>query len=116
MPEVGELKPEMVISAIAEITNKKYKLTIDQYEGLTKSGVDWLNKFLLGRGRGMKVTDQTGGFPDIDKINQEWNNSREDNISGKSSIFIENVHVRPQVKDLGLLKKSYRILFDPRFL
>lgn len=99
------------------VSNLKYKLTFDKNEPLTLSGLQWLLKLLKHNGRGFKIYDQTGKFPDIDEIKDEWDKSMiSHNDIGTISFFIENNGIVPGIKENNIIKTPYKILFDTRFL
>lgn len=94
------------------VANKRYKLVLDRDEGLTDDGITWLLKLIKSGGRGFTVTDNTGKFPDYDVTHDEWKKAKYMREPGGTSIFIENRVYKPGIKEDGLIKSSYRILFD----
>lgn len=59
-------------------------------EPLTQNGINWLCNLIRDGGRGLKLTDQTGNYPDSNTIRQEWINAKYNGGHGNTSIMFEN--------------------------
>ncbi len=73
---------------VAKKLNKSFVLP--DTEPLTQDGINWLCNLIKDKGRGLKLSDQTGNFPDVDSIHQEWLNAKYNGGHGNTSIMFEN--------------------------
>lgn len=81
----------MVTALIAFITQRlKKKIIIDPQEPLTPEGFRWLYTLLAAGGRGLKITDQTGNFPNKEELKSEWLKYMNKTGHGQTAITIES--------------------------
>ena len=82
--------PGAVTALVAFYTHVlRNKLVIDHTEQLTDSGIKWLCSLIRAGGRGLKLTDQTGKYPNADMLYFEWEKAMADE-NGPTSIIIES--------------------------
>ena len=123
LTNIGGLATMIVMGLCAE----GIKFIIPKTEKLTKSGFDWLKKLLSVNGRGrLEITDQFGEFPDIRKLQSEWNDAYLGDEPGPTEIFIEakssklndwlTENTRQHKENNGLLKPYYIFYGDERIL
>jgi len=123
LTNVGGLATSIIMALCGE--GKKFIIT--KTEKLTKSGFAWLKKLLLVNGRGrLKITDQTGEYPDIRKLQSEWNDAYLGDEYGSTEIFIEakskkltewlSENTRQHKENHNLLKPYYIFYGDEKIL
>lgn len=83
-------QPGAITALVAFYTHVlKNKLVMDRTEQLTDSGIKWLCSLIRAGGRGLKLTDQTGKYPNADMLYSEWEKAMT-NENGPTSIIIES--------------------------
>lgn len=69
----------------------KRNFMINREEPMTKHGKDWIISLIKSGGRGVKLRDQNGNYPDPDVIEREWLWSKENwGASGPTEIYFES--------------------------
>lgn len=101
MENLTKLKGSITALVIFVTSKLHLKLIIPNTEPLTYFGLTWLYKLIKGRGRGLKLSDQSGNFPDEKMITAEWYRAQEDFVNGSvtngpTAIFIENKNILKQ--------------------
>lgn len=69
----------------------KRSLIIPSDERLSQDGLRWLMSIVKHGGRGLKISDQNGNYPNPDDIFPEWDAARIDDVFGPTSITFESV-------------------------
>lgn len=83
--------PGAITALIGFYVHKLNKpLAIDASEQFSSDGINWLCKLIKAGGRGLKLTDQTGNYPDADEVYAEWQKAMRSDMPGKTSIVIES--------------------------
>lgn len=71
------------------------RVLIEKDEPFTPEGIQWLCSLIKSGGRGLKISDQNGNFPDADLLYAEWAGAMKSNDhGGPSQLTIENVLTR----------------------
>jgi hypothetical protein len=85
----------------------KRSFVINRYEPLTVHGKDWVISLIKSGGRGIKLKDQNGNYPDPAIIEKEWLWSKENwGASGPTEIYFESkmgTHRFPKKSDNRLM-------------
>jgi hypothetical protein len=72
------------------IVNKLGKqIVIPETEPFTLSGINWLCKLIKDGGRGIKITDNYGNYPDHNAIRQEWIQSKYTGNYGSTRLIFD---------------------------
>ena len=100
----------LVTALIAFCVGEYGPMTFTSDEPFSPEGFKWLKSFLKSNGRGMTVVDQTGKFPDIDQIEQEWNTAMT-GPAGSTSITISEGYVR-RFSKIDLVPRTYYINYQ----
>ena len=104
-----------ITALIAFIISKmKLKLVILNSEKLTYDGLTWLCRLIQSNGRGLKLSDQFGKFPNAKALESEWHKAKDDYICGPTTVFIENknIHDKPIFESRGLIKPLCSFIRD----
>ena len=84
-----------VTALIGFLTHRlKMKLKISKFEQLSTLGFSWLKSLLLAKGRGLTITDQSGKFPDVEKLESEWIAAMQGIEHGPTEIIFESKMTR----------------------
>jgi hypothetical protein len=98
------------------INNQKLKFVIAKDEPLTYNGLQWVISSIRSSRNLFSIHDQNNNVLDAKRLYDEWENSKNNNASGETSIFIESTSIKPYDKifesSSGLLKNIYRIIND----
>jgi hypothetical protein len=97
------------------INEQKLKFVITKDEPLTHSGLKWIISAIQSSRSLFRIRDQDGNAPPA-KLYDEWIRSKNENMEGSTSIYIESTE-RPVYNKIfeapsGFMKNSYRILKD----
>ena len=65
------------------------KMVIPKFDKWTHKGMTWLTNSIAAGGRGLRYTDNTGVTPDCAAVWDEWEDNRQNQTPGRTSIFIE---------------------------
>ncbi len=114
-------KPGFVTALVIFVVHElKLPLKLSNSEELTSNGLNWLLLLLAANGRGMKITGQTGRFPDSELIEHEWNNAltSNDDWYGPTAIFFESNNTFKFLKNAEdkRIMRTTKIIGDLRLL
>ena len=103
-----------LISFVVHTLNRPLKITSD--EPLTGDGLDWIVSLIKAGGRGLKLTDQRGNYPNAAAIKDEWY-SLDPDEQGPSEIIIEGkTSLRRINQNVGMLMPVYIWIGDNSIL
>lgn len=85
--------PGLVTALIAFSVKEYGPMRFGKFEPFSPEGFKWLKSFLKNNGRGMKVVDQTGNFPDIVSLEKEWKTAMT-GTAGPTSLTISEGYIR----------------------
>jgi hypothetical protein len=102
----------LVTALIAFIAHRlKKPVIISASESLSPDGFKWLYSLLNAGGRGLKITDQTGKFPDKEQLKAEWQSAMISDSHGPTEIVIESTMTR----HFRTMEQFDKLLFKPTF-
>jgi hypothetical protein len=102
----------LVTALVAFIAHRlKRPVVISSSEQLSPAGFKWLYSLLNAGGRGLKITDQTGKFPDKENLKAEWKNAMKSDTHGPTRIVIESTMKR----HFRTIEEFDRLIFKPTF-
>lgn len=96
--------PGYVTALVAFYTHELgNKLLIDKSEQFSPSSIKWLCSLIRAGGRGLRLTDQTGNYPNAELLYKEWETTMRSSSHGPTSIIIESAITRRLYKRSDLL-------------
>ena len=103
-----------LISFIVHKLNRTLKITSN--EPLTGDGLDWIVSLIKASGRGLKLTDQSGNYPNAAAIKDEWY-SLDTGEHGVSEIIVEGKTSLQRINhNVGMLMPVYIWIGDNSIL